>query len=191
MQILSKTTNNIAEGEVLQLLRCKNSQISEKEYYQVIKLKTAYLFKASTQIGAVLSKANKNQELAITNYGMYLGNAFQIMDDLLDYESDYKITGKKIGNDLAEGKATIPIIYALNNTSGVENKFLKDSIENADNSNIEKVVEILHSVKAFDYTRQKTQKFSKLAKECLVNLEESDYKQALILLCDLLLERKS
>jgi Geranylgeranyl pyrophosphate synthase len=191
MTILSKATNEIAQGEVMQLLNCQNSALTEKEYYRVIERKTAVLFQAATQIGAILSNADEQQELALRDYGLHLGNAFQIIDDVLDYESDSETMGKEVGDDLSEGKTTLPIIYALENTSGKDRELLVNAIENADNSDIEHVVHILQTVKAFDYTRSKAQESANLAKQSLSNLQDSDYKEALILLCDLSLQRKS
>jgi len=191
MQILSKTTNSIAEGEVLQLLNCQNAQLTETEYFQVIERKTACLFQAATQIGAILSAANEQQELALKDYGLHLGNAFQIIDDVLDYESDFETMGKEVGDDLSEGKTTLPMIYALENTSGETQALLISAIENADNTHIDQIIEILSSVNAFDYTRQKAQESANLAKQSLNAIPDSDFKTALTLLCDLSLQRKS
>ena len=191
MKLLSKATNEIAQGEVMQLLNCQNSELTEKEYYRVIERKTAVLFQAATQIGAILSNADEQQELALRDYGLHLGNAFQIIDDVLDYESDFETMGKEVGDDLAEGKTTLPMIYALENTSGDKRELLINAIENADNSNIKEIISILQSVKAFDYTRQKAQESADLAKQSLSILQNSDYKEALTLLCDLSLQRKS
>ncbi len=191
MYILSKTTNNIAEGEVLQLLNCQNAELTEIEYYAVIKQKTACLFQAATQIGGLLSDVNKTQETALKNYGLHLGNAFQIIDDVLDYESDAKTIGKEVGDDLSEGKTTLPMIYALSHTSGNDKQLLKNAINQADNSKIVQVIKILQSVKAFDYTRNQAYKSAQLAKQSLNLIPNSDYKDALILLCDLSLQRQS
>jgi len=191
MTLLSKATNEIAQGEVMQLLNCQNSTITEKEYYRVIERKTAVLFQAATQIGAILSKTDETQELALRDYGLHLGNAFQIIDDVLDYESDKETMGKEVGDDLAEGKTTLPMIYALENTSDKQRELLINAIENADNSQIDQVVDILSSVNAFDYTRKKAQESADLAKQSLASLPDSSYKQALSLLCDLSLQRKS
>ncbi len=191
MQILSKTTNSIAEGEVLQLLNCQNTQLTEAQYFEVIERKTACLFQAATQIGAILTDANKQHELALKDYGLHLGNAFQIIDDVLDYESDFEAMGKEVGDDLAEGKTTLPMIYALKNTSGEARALLINAIKNADNTNINQVIEILSSVNAFDYTRQRAQESANLAKQSLNSIPNSDFKTALILLCDLSLQRKS
>ena len=191
MQILSKATNEIAQGEVLQLLNCKNSALTQDEYYQVIERKTAVLFQAATQIGGILSKVNNTQEQALKDYGLHLGNAFQIIDDVLDYESDSDTMGKEVGDDLSEGKTTLPMIYALANTSGADKQLLEDAINNADNTKITKVVQILQSVDAFGYTRKQAKKSADLAKASLDSIDPSPYKEALILLCDLSLARKS
>jgi len=191
MELLSKATNEIAQGEVLQLLNCQNAAITEAEYYQVIKRKTAVLFQAATQIGGILSEVDEAQERALKDYGLHLGNAFQIIDDVLDYQSDSKTMGKEVGDDLSEGKTTLPMIYALENTSGKERQLLEGAINNADNSKIQQVIDILQSVNAFDYTREQAQKSADLAKQSLTIIKNSDYKDALIALCDLSLQRRS
>ena len=191
MQILSKATNSIAEGEVLQLLNCQNSELTEDQYYQVIERKTAVLFQAATQIGGILSEADDIQEQALKKYGLHLGNAFQIIDDVLDYESDFESMGKEVGDDLSEGKTTLPMIFALANTTGADNQLLKNAINDADNSKITQVIKILQSVDAFGYTREQAKKSAKLAKDALVDIPSSAYKDALILLCSLSLQRKS
>ncbi len=191
MTILSKATNEIAQGEVLQLLNCQNAALTEAEYYQVIERKTAVLFQAATQIGGILSEVDNAQEKALKDYGLYLGNAFQIIDDVLDYQSDAATMGKEVGDDLSEGKTTLPMIYALENTSGADKQLLEDAINNADNSKIQQVIAILQSVKAFEYTREQAQKSADLAKQSLSIIKDSEYKDALIALCNLSLQRKS
>ncbi len=191
MTILSKATNEIAQGEVLQLLNCQNAALTEAEYYQVIERKTAVLFQAATQIGGILSEVDNAQEKALKDYGLYLGNAFQIIDDVLDYQSDASTMGKEVGDDLSEGKTTLPMIYALANTSGADKQLLEDAINNADNSKIQQVIAILQSVKAFEYTREQAQKSANLAKQSLSIIKDSEYKDALIALCNLSLQRKS
>ncbi|SMN10607.1 Octaprenyl diphosphate synthase [uncultured Candidatus Thioglobus sp.] len=191
MTILSKATNEIAQGEVLQLLNIQNSALTEAQYYQVIERKTAVLFQAATQIGALLSEVDETQEEALRNYGLHLGNAFQIIDDVLDYQSDAETMGKEVGDDLSEGKTTLPMIYALSKTNGKQKELLEHSINNADNSKIEQVIEIFQSVDTFEYTRAQAQKSADLAKLSLDSLQDSDYKTALILLCDLSLQRTS
>ena len=191
MQILSKATNEIAQGEVMQLLNCQNSDLTESEYYQVIERKTAVLFQAATQIGGVLAGANPEQEEALRQYGLHLGNAFQIIDDVLDYESDAQTMGKEVGDDLSEGKTTMPMIYAMEHANESEQQLLKQAIDNADTTQIDQVIEILNKVGAFDYTRAQAQKSADLAKAQLSALDDSEFKQALELLCELSLKRKS
>ena len=191
MKILSKATNQISEGEVLQLLNIKNANVTQKEYYRVIERKTACLFKAACQIAGILSNSNQKVIEAMGKFGMHLGNAFQIIDDTLDYESDSKIIGKEVGDDLSEGKVTLPMIYALEKTTKSDNKILTDAIQNADASNINQVVEILMNVNAFQYSRDIANKESNMALESIDILPSSKYKTALKLLCKLSLERSS
>ena len=191
MKILSKATNQISEGEVLQLLNIKNANVTQKEYYRVIERKTACLFKAACQIAGILSNSNQKVIQAMGKYGMHLGNAFQIIDDTLDYESDSNIIGKEVGDDLSEGKVTLPMIYALEKTTKSDKKILTDAIQNADASNINQVVEILINVNAFQYSRDIANKESNMALESIDILPSSKYKTALKLLCKLSLERSS
>ena len=191
MKILSKATNQISEGEVLQLLNIKNANVTQNEYYRVIERKTACLFKAACQIAGILSNSNQKVIEAMGKFGMHLGNAFQIIDDTLDYESDSNIIGKEVGDDLSEGKVTLPMIYALEKTTKSDNKILTDAIQNADASNINQVVEILMNVNAFQYSRDIANKESNMALESIDILPSSKYKTALKLLCKLSLERSS
>ncbi len=191
MRILSKATNKIAEGEVLQLLNIRNTDISKSEYYGVIERKTACLFESACQIGAILSNAPKRTVKALGDYGLHLGNAFQIIDDVLDYESSAEIIGKEVGDDLAEGKITLPMIYTLEKTSGAKNKLLKTAIENTDTPDINDIISILFDVKAFEFTKQIAEKESTKAVKSLENIPKSDYQKALGLLCELSLIRNS
>ncbi len=191
MRILSKATNKIAEGEVLQLLNIRNSNISQSEYYGVIERKTACLFESACQIGAILSNAPKRTVKALGDYGLHLGNAFQIVDDALDYESSSEIIGKEVGDDLAEGKITLPMIYTLEKTSGAKNKFLKTAIKSHSKSKINDIVTIMTDIKAFEFTRMMAENESNKALKSLENIPKSDYQKALSLLCELSLNRKS
>ena len=191
MRILSKATNQISEGEVLQLLNIKNANVTQAEYFKVIERKTACLFRAACQIAGILSSADQKVINAMGSFGMHLGNAFQIIDDTLDYESDSNIIGKEIGDDLSEGKVTLPMIYALEKTKKAENKILKDAIKNADASHIDQIVEILLNVDAFQYSRDIAKIESNRALESIDYLPDSKYKTALKLLCELSLERNS
>jgi len=189
MKILSKATNQISEGEVLQLLNIKNANVSRSEYFEVIERKTACLFKAACQIAGILSESNKNIIDGLGSFGMHLGNAFQIIDDTLDYESDPSAIGKEVGDDLSEGKVTLPMIYALENTKGIEKVTLSNAIINADSSNIDNIVNILLSVNAFEYSRKVAKNESTKALKFLEVIPNSEYRCALELLCELSLDR--
>jgi len=191
MRLLSHATNNIAQGEVLQLLNIKNADVSQEQYFAVIKRKTACLFEAACKIGGMLSNASNETIEALGKFGLHLGNAFQIIDDVLDYESDSETMGKEVGDDLAEGKTTLPMIYALEQTSGAEHAMLRNAIESADTSNIDDIINILVRVNAFDFTRSAAEIESQKAMNALNSLPESDYRSALRLLCELSLKRTS
>ena len=191
MKILSKATNQISEGEVLQLLNIKNANVSQSEYFEVIERKTACLFKAACQIAGILSESDKDIINALGSFGMHLGNAFQIIDDTLDYESNSSVIGKEVGDDLSEGKVTLPMIYALENTKGSEKETLSNAITNADSSNIDNIVNILLSVNAFEYSRKVAKNESNLALKSLEIIPNSKYRSALKLLCELSLDRNS
>ena len=191
MRILSKATNQISEGEVLQLLNIRNAKVSRSDYFGVIEQKTACLFKAACQIAGILSESSEELITALGSFGMHLGNAFQIIDDTLDYESDSSIIGKEIGDDLSEGKVTLPMIYALEQTTGKENKILTNAITEADASNIDNIVDILINIKAFEFSRNVAKDESIKALNSLKVIPESNYRSALKLLCELSLERQS
>ena len=191
MKILSKATNQISEGEVLQLLSIKNANVSQTEYFEVIERKTACLFKAACQIAGILAESNKNVINGLGSFGMHLGNAFQIIDDTLDYESNSSVIGKEVGDDLSEGKVTLPMIYALENTKGSEKATLSDAITNADSSNIDNIINILLSVNAFEYSRKVAKNESTKALKFLEVIPNSEYRSALQLLCELSLDRNS
>ena len=191
MRILSKATNQIAEGEVLQLLNIRNANVSQTKYFNVIEQKTARLFEAACKIGALLSDSSEKTINSLGDFGLHLGIAFQIIDDALDYESNSTTMGKEVGDDLSEGKITLPMIYALEKTSGSENKILRDAIKTADASNIDKIINILCSVNAFEFTRKIAGNESQKALKSLKNIPDSEYRSALKLLCELSINRTS
>jgi len=191
MKVISKATNAIAEGEVLQLLNIGNKELNEADYLKVIEKKTACLFQAATQIAAIISDSDSSIENRMKSFGLNLGNAFQIVDDVLDYQSNEEILGKRIGDDLSEGKMTLPLIHSLSNSSKVTNKRLRDIISNNNVEEIDTVLEIFQETGSIDYTINRAKEISVNAKHCLVNLNESAYKNALSLLCDISVERIS
>jgi len=189
MEILSTTTNTIAEGEVLQLLNCHDPDTTEALYRDVIRYKTAKLFEASSQLGAVLGKQPETIEQAMGRYGMHLGTAFQLIDDALDYGSTSEDIGKNIGDDLAEGKPTLPLIYAMRVGTPAQVKAIREAIENSGLENIDKVQEAIESTHAIAYTAQSAQQEADLAIEALAELPAGPYKEALYGLVDFSVNR--
>jgi len=179
MEILSTTTNIIAEGEVLQLLNCHDPDTSEERYRDVIRYKTAKLFEASAQLGAVLGKQSRAIEQAMARYGMHLGTAFQLIDDALDYGSSGADIGKNIGDDLAEGKPTLPLIHAMRHGTPDQVKAIREAIETGGRARIDTVLAAIESTNAIAYTAQSAQQEADLAVEALAELPASPYKEAL------------
>lgn len=184
MEILSNTSNKIAEGEVLQLLNCNEPNTTEDQYMQVIQCKTAKLFSSAAQIGAVLADRPENEVKGLENYGMHLGTAFQIIDDVLDYRADSKTMGKNVGDDLAEGKPTLPLIYAMKQSSEDQKNILSEVIRAGDRDKLAQVLEIIKQTNALEYTETIAKQEAEHAKESLTCLPDSDYKSALISLAD-------
>lgn len=179
MEILSTTTNTIAEGEVLQLLNCHDPDTTEARYVEVIQYKTAKLFEASAQLGAVLGEQPPGIEQAMARYGMHLGTAFQLIDDALDYGSSGDNIGKNIGDDLAEGKPTLPLIHAMRNGTSEQIEIIRDAIRNGGLEQIDKVLEAIESTNAIAYTARSAQREADLAIAALTDLPASPYKEAL------------
>lgn len=190
MEVLSDATNVIAEGEVLQLMNCNDPDTSEASYMQVIYSKTARLFEAATLLAAILTDQSEEIELAMQDYGKYLGTAFQLVDDILDYAADAQEMGKNVGDDLAEGKPTLPLLYAMWHGSEVQAKMIRDAIEHGNGmENLEAILTAMEQTGSLTYTKQQAIKASKQAIAALAPLPESDYKQALIGLAHLSVER--
>lgn len=179
MEILSRTTNIIAEGEVLQLLNCHDPETTEERYRDVIRYKTAKLFEASAQLGAVLGNQPEHVELAMTRYGMHLGTAFQLIDDALDYGSSKEDIGKNIGDDLAEGKPTLPLIHAMRHGTPAQVAAIRKAIENGGLDQLDTVMQAIESTQAIAYTAQSAQDEADLAIEALSDLPAGPYKEAL------------
>jgi len=180
MEILSKTTTAIAEGEVLQLLNCNNPETTEAKYLEVISRKTAILFSAATRLGAVISGAQEDREECLSRYGLHLGTAFQLIDDALDYKASQEDLGKKLGDDLAEGKPTLPLIYAIQNGTQAEARIIIEAIKEGKREAFNDVFEIVNRTNAIAYTEQRAEQEADKAIEALLDLPESVYKNALI-----------
>ena len=189
MRILADTTNTIAEGEVLQLLNIGNADVSEAAYLAVIERKTAVLFAAATELGGLLGALPPTQVADLRRYGMELGYAFQIADDLLDYTSNAGTLGKNIGDDLAEGKPTLPLIYALEHAGPEQAKSLRHAIEHGGLDSLDHIIASIRDSGALERTRQRALVHARAATEALGSLAASDYRDALIALADYSVQR--
>ncbi|QHJ12916.1 Octaprenyl diphosphate synthase [Paraglaciecola mesophila] len=190
MQILSDATNVIAEGEVLQLMNCNDPDTTEESYMEVIYSKTARLFEAATLLAGVLTKQTKDIENAMQNYGKYLGTAFQLVDDIMDYASDSEDMGKNMGDDLAEGKPTLPLLYAMWHGNEQQAAMIREAIESGNGmDNLTLILEAMEQTNALGYTKQKALTASQQAVDALAPIPESHYKQALIGLAHIAVER--
>lgn len=180
MQVLADATNTIAEGEVLQLLNCRDPDVDEENYLRVIRYKTAKLFEAATRLGAILGGSSPAEEEAMAAYGMHLGTAFQLADDILDYSGDYQDTGKNLGDDLAEGKPTLPLIYAIKNGSSEQAAIIRRAIEKSGDGGFQPVLEVIQQTGALDYARKRAQDESNIASATIASLPNSEYKECLL-----------
>lgn len=189
MEILSKTTNQIAEGEVMQLLNIGAAETTEAQYFSTIENKTAILFASAAQLATVQYQQSQKVEQALYDYGLHLGIAFQLCDDVLDYVADAATMGKNVGDDLAEGKPTLPVINAIERATGDDKDTLIDAINNADRSKLAAVLNIIESTGSLGYTTRKAKEQAQLAKDCLSCLPESPFRQALSDLADFSVSR--
>ncbi|MEM5512245.1 octaprenyl diphosphate synthase [Pseudoalteromonas sp. AS84] len=190
MQVLADATNIIAEGEVLQLMNCNDPDTTEASYMQVIYSKTAKLFEAATGLAAIITEQDQSTLDALNLYGMHLGTAFQLVDDVLDYNADAEQLGKNIGDDLAEGKPTLPLIYAMQHGSAQQTQLIRDAIEHSNGmEHLEEILSALKQTNALEFTMQKAELEADKAIACLDFLAESDYKQALISLARIAVDR--
>jgi len=194
MQILSDATNTIAEGEVLQLLNMNDPEVDEESYLQVIRYKTAKLFEASTELGAILANATDVQREQAAAFGRHIGTAFQLMDDLLDYTANAEQMGKNAGDDLREGKPTLPLIYLLEHGSNEERLLVRAAIEQNQDLPDDVFVKILGAVQsagALDYTQAAAKREADLALECIQGFPNNEATIALRDLCTYSLARKT
>lgn len=183
MRVLSAATNVIAEGEVLQLMNCHDADVDETRYLQVIRYKTAKLFEAAMQLGAIIGGASPELEASMSDYGMHLGTAFQLIDDVLDYSGAEAETGKHLGDDLAEGKPTLPLIYAMQNGSPEQAACVRKAIENGGRDDFAGVLAAIHATGALDHARRAAKVEADLATQAINALPASPYKNSLLELC--------
>lgn len=190
MQTLADATNIIAEGEVLQLLNCHDASVDAENYLRVIYCKTAKLFEAAMRLGAMLAKVDEASEQAVAQYGVHLGTAFQLIDDVLDYSGDAQEIGKNLGDDLAEGKPTLPLIYAMQHGSAEQATLVRTAIEQGDIALFDQVLQVVQQTGALEYTRQQAQREADAACVALAILPESAYKKSLLELAEFAAARK-
>ncbi|MBX3652962.1 MAG: polyprenyl synthetase family protein [Ramlibacter sp.] len=191
MQILSDATNVIAEGEVLQLMNMHDASLDEAGYLRVIRSKTAKLFEASARLGAVLAGSPPSVEEACAEYGQALGTAFQVIDDVLDYEGDAQEMGKNIGDDLREGKATLPLIVAMQRGDQAQRDLVRHAIEQGATTGLDQVVGIVRSTGALDVTRQAAANEAQRAIDAARRLPDNAFSRGLLQLAAQLLDRRS
>lgn len=191
LEIMADATNIIAEGEVMQLMNIGNTDITEAEYVRVIQYKTAKLFEAAAQVGAILAGATSEQEQALKDYGMYVGTAFQIIDDVLDYSGDTVEIGKNVGDDLAEGKPTLPLIYLMRQGDESVASDVRQALENADRSCFDKIYRHVIYSEALSYSVSEAKKAVEKAVTCLDILPDNEVTQAMRQLAEESLARVS
>jgi octaprenyl-diphosphate synthase len=189
MAVMASATNKIAEGEVLQLLNANDPDTTEERYFEVIYRKTAKLFEAGAQIAALLAGASAEVEAAMAAYGRHLGTAFQLVDDVLDYQSSSAELGKNLGDDLAEGKPTLPLIYALRTGTDDQRALIRRSIEQGSIDQLTQITAAIESTGGLAYTARLARREAALAIDAIAILPDSAYKQALRELADFAVER--
>jgi octaprenyl-diphosphate synthase len=191
MQILSDATNTIAAGEVMQLMNVHDPDTTEESYRQVIYRKTARLFEAGAQIAAVLAGRDPADEVAMVTYGQNLGAAFQLVDDALDYNASADELGKNLGDDLAEGKATLPLIYAMQQAVPEDKELIRNAIVEGGLDQLERITAIIKTTGALEYTARRAQEAADTAIAALSDIPDSTHKQALIAIAEFSIQRRS
>lgn len=189
MEIFAKSTHFIAEGEIMQMINCKNPDTTEAFYFDIIHRKTAKLFEVSAQFGAMVATHSEQEIHALRDYGMHLGMAYQLIDDALDYATSADQTGKNVGQDLSEGKTTLPLIYAMQQSKGADLALIRRAIEQKANDELENILAIIESTDAIKYTADTAKIHATRAQESLQCLPASPYRSALEALSNFVVER--
>jgi octaprenyl-diphosphate synthase len=189
MQVLADTTNTIAEGEVLQLLNAHDPDTDEERYFTVIRYKTAELFQAAARLGAIVAAAKPQQEQAMADLGLHLGLAFQLIDDLLDYSGAIEQTGKNIGDDLAQGKVTLPLIRAMACANESERLLIRQAIIDGGRNALPQIVQIVCATGALEYVKQRAEAEADAAKFALNAFPNSNFRECLLKLCEFAVAR--
>jgi len=191
LELMSEAVNVIAEGEVLQLMNCNDPDITEESYMRVIYSKTARLFEAAAQSSAILAEATPEQEKALQDYGRYIGTAFQLIDDLLDYSADGETLGKNVGDDLSEGKPTLPLLHAMRNGTPEQTAMIRGAIEQGNGRHLlEPVLETMQQCGSLAWTRESAEREADKAIACLSVLPESPWRSALEALAHMSVQRE-
>jgi octaprenyl-diphosphate synthase len=183
MEVLADATNVIAEGEVLQLLNCHNAEVEIEDYLKVIRFKTAKLFQAAARLGGILGGAGPELEQQLADFGMHIGTAFQLIDDVLDYSADEAEMGKHLGDDLAEGKPTLPLIHVMKQGSPAQAALVRNAIEQGGRDDFPAILDAIRATGALDETRRYAAGEAARAREALTGLPPSNFKDALLDLC--------
>lgn len=189
LDIFAKATPYIAEGEILQLVNCNNPDTSEDFYFEVIQRKTAKLFEVAAQLGATLASDSDKDAEALREYGLNLGLAYQLIDDALDYSQSAEQTGKNVGQDISEGKTTLPLIYAMRQSHGASLDLMREAIQTGKSKNLASILEIIESTKAIKYTADTAKHHAEKAKQALKHLASNPYRKALEDLSDFVVNR--
>ena len=189
MEVLSEATNTIAEGEVLQLLNIRNADVTEEAYLQVIRYKTAKLFEAASRLGAVMANQSSQDENALARYGMHLGTAFQLVDDVLDLSGDATKIGKSLGDDLAEGKPTLPLLYAMHQSEPAQAAMIRKAIQHGGLEDMPAVLEAVKNTNASEYVLDLAKNEAECASQAIAHFKDSPYKAALLELAEFAVKR--
>lgn len=189
LDIFAKATHYIAEGEILQLVNCNNPDTTEAFYFEIIQRKTAKLFEIAAQLGALLSSEIDSEILAMRDYGLHLGLAYQLIDDALDYSRSAEQTGKNVGQDIAEGKTTLPLIHAMRKSKGADLSLLRDAIKTGSSQHLQDILGIIESTDAIKYTADAAKQHAQKAKQALSQVASSPYRKALEELADFVVDR--
>jgi octaprenyl-diphosphate synthase len=190
MQVLADATNIIAEGEVLQLMNCHNADINVEDYLRVVRYKTAKLFEAAARLGAILGSAPEAVETGLADFGMHLGTAFQIVDDVLDYSGTEGEIGKHLGDDLAEGKPTLPLIHVMKHGTQAQAQLVREALEQGDREALPNIIKAVDATGARDAAMTVAKMEAERAKQSLKALQPSQYRDALLQLADFAVDRR-
>ena len=189
LDIFAKATHFIAEGEILQLVNCNNPDTTEEHYFEIIHRKTAKLFEIAAQLGALLATDSENHIVALRDYGLHLGLAYQLIDDAIDYSRSAEEAGKNVGQDISEGKTTLPLIHAMRKSTGAHLDLIRDAISNGSNKSLSTILGIIESTGAIKYTADTAKHHAQKAKRALAHLPDTPYRKALEDLSHFVVER--